>query len=77
MKSSLFKGLSAEDTKELERQFKAAYLLRQQIVKNLLAERESIVQSMVYGKEEGQDWTIKQAISVARIREIDRLSKLF
>lgn len=77
MKSSLFKGLSAEDTKELESQFKAAYLLRQQIVKNLLAERESIVQSMVYGKEEGQDWTIKQAISVARIREIDRLSKLF
>ena len=76
MKTKLFKGLSEEQTKELERQYKASFLLREQIVLTLKQEREAIVQKMT--KDEfGPKWEIEQAYRIAEIKHIDKLISLF
>lgn len=78
MKTSLLKGLDEQEKKELEAEFIASYRLRQQMIKHLEGEIQSIQYAMrdLESYEKGS-WPMYQADRLGQIRAYEKLISLF
>lgn len=78
MNLSLTKGLTKDEKKEVEGEFISSYHFRQQVVKYLEAEVESIQRAM--RDLEGYDkasWPMYQADRLGQIRAYEKIISLF